>query len=88
LLLWIGLIGFFVSGAAYVTTKINDGLGIRLITVARRLGMLAGLIIVLMFAAGLFGFRVTPKKILDSLENGIRAVVPGGTSKLSRPYGS
>jgi phosphoglycerol transferase MdoB-like AlkP superfamily enzyme len=71
-LFWIGLVGFLVSGAAFVTTRLDNGLGQKLVSVARRLGVLAGLIIVLMFAASLCGYRVTPSDLLASLKSGIR----------------
>jgi hypothetical protein len=72
LLLWIGLIGFLVSGAAYVITRLHEGLGMKLVTLARRIGSLVGVIIVLMFAAGLFGHGVTPSELFASLKNEIR----------------
>ena len=72
LLLWIGLIGFLASGAAYVTIKLHEGLGMKLVTLARRIGSLVGVIILLMLVAGLCGYRVTPRELFVSLKNEIR----------------
>jgi hypothetical protein len=70
LLLWVGITGFVVSSAAYLTTRVAGDVAGRLIEAARRIGFMAGVLIVLMFTAGFCGYRIP---LFDFLDSGIRA---------------
>ena len=73
LLLGVGLIGLFVSGAAYLATKLNEGIAKKLVMLTQRIGFTAGILLLLMLLAGFCGYRVTPGRLLASLKDGLRS---------------
>ncbi len=69
---WLGAIGLFVSLAAYLATRLDDGIAKNLTKLAHRIASVAGVLVILLLAASCCGYRVTAGDVLDSLDDALR----------------